>query len=148
PDRVAPALRRAFTLLRTGRPAPVVLELPADVASEEVEEFAYTPPKPARAGGDPGDVREAARLLLKAQRPVLHVGQGVLWAEAWDELRALAEFLHVPVMTTLPGKSAFPENHPLALGTGGYSGTMMVDHSLRRADVIFGIGCSFTTTVF
>ncbi len=148
PDRVCLALRRAFTLLRTGRPAPVVLEVPIDVANEEVAEFTYTPPKPVRAGGDPGDVREAARLLLKAQRPVLHVGQGVLWAEAWEELRALAEFLNVPVMTTLPGKSAFPENHPLALGTGGYSGTAMVDHFLRHADVVFGIGCSFTTTLF
>jgi acetolactate synthase-1/2/3 large subunit len=147
-DRVPVLLRRAFTLLRTGRPAPVVLELPTDVAKEEVGDFAYTPPRPARASGDPGDVREAVRLLRDARRPVLHAGQGVLWAEAWDELRELAELLRLPVMTTLPGKSAFPEDHPLALGTGGYSGTAMVDHFLRRADVVFGIGCSFTTSFF
>src|SRR5262249_11566754 len=96
----------------------------------------------------PGAVREAARILLEASRPLLHVGQGVLWAEACPELRALAELVQAPVMTTLPGKSAFPENHPLALGTGGYSGTAPVAHFLQRADVILGIGCSFTATVF
>jgi acetolactate synthase-1/2/3 large subunit len=147
-ERIPGLLRRAFTLLRAGRPAPVALEVPVDVAAEEVGGFDYTPVKPVRAAGDPADVREAVRVLLRAQRPVLHVGQGVLWAEAWDELRALAEFVGAPVMTTLPGKSAFPEDHPLALGTGGYSGTAMVDHFLKQADVVFGIGCSFTSTVF
>jgi thiamine pyrophosphate-dependent acetolactate synthase large subunit-like protein len=147
-ERIPAMLARAFTLLRTGRRAPVALEVPVDVAAEEIKHLEYTPVKPVRAGGDPGDVREAAELLLKAKRPVLHVGQGVLWAEAWEELRALAEFLQLPVMTTLPGKSAFPENHPLSIGTGGYSGTALVDHFLKQADLIFGIGCSFTTTVF
>jgi acetolactate synthase-1/2/3 large subunit len=147
-ERIPGLLRRAFTLLRTGRRAPVALEVPVDVASEPVETFAYAPVRPVRTGGDPADVREAVRILLTAWRPVLHVGQGVHWAEAWEELRALAEFVQAPVMTTLPGKSAFLEDHPLALGTGGYSGTPMVDHFLRQADVLFGIGCSFTETVF
>lgn len=148
PERVPEMLRRAFTLLRTGRRAPVVLELPGDVASEEVELPAYTAAPPVRSGGDPDDVREAVRLLLNAKRPLLHAGQGVLWAEAWDELRELAEFVGAPVMTTLTGKSAFPENHPLSLGTGGHSGTAMAHRFLQEADVIFGIGCSFTSTVF
>ncbi len=148
PECVRDRLRRAFTLLRTGRRAPVVLELPVDVAAGESGEFVYTPAKPVRAAGDPGDVREAVRILLHARRPVLHAGQGVLWAEAWEELRAFAEFVNAPVMTTLTGKSAFPEDHPLSLGTGGYSGTAMVDHFLREADVVFGIGCSFTQTLF
>jgi acetolactate synthase-1/2/3 large subunit len=86
--------------------------------------------------------------LLAAKRPLLHVGQGVLWAEATDELREFAELVQAPVMTTLPGKSAFPENHPLAVGCGGYSGTAMAGHFLQQADVVFGIGCSFTTTIF
>ncbi len=141
-------LRRAFSLLRSGRPAPVVLEVPVDVAAEEMEPFEYAPARPVRGSGDPALVREAVRMLLKAKRPVFHVGQGVLWAEAQDELRQLAEFVQAPVMTTLPGKSAFPEDHPLAIGAGGYSGTGMVDHFLRNADLIFGIGCSFTSTVF
>jgi thiamine pyrophosphate-dependent acetolactate synthase large subunit-like protein len=147
-ERIPGLLGRAFTLLRTGRRAPVALEVPVDVADERVEAFTYRPVQAVRAAGDPADIREAVRVLLRARRPVLHVGQGVLWAEAWQELRDFAEFVGAPVMTTLPGKSAFPENHPLALGTGGYSGTAMVDHFLRQADVIFGIGCSFTTTVF
>jgi acetolactate synthase-1/2/3 large subunit len=148
PDRIPALLRRAFTLLRTGRRAPVALEVPVDVAAEPVGEFAYTPARAARSGGDPADVREAGRILRQARRPLLHVGQGVLWAGAWDELRAFAELLQIPVMTTLPGKSAFLENHPLALGTAGYSGTAAADHFLRQADVVFGIGCSFTATVF
>jgi acetolactate synthase-1/2/3 large subunit len=147
-EQIPAALRRAFTLLRTGRRAPVALEVPVDIAAEEIAAFDYAPVRPARSAGDPGDVREAIRLLRAARRPVLHVGQGVLWAEAWTELQAFAEYLQIPVMTTLPGKSAFPENHPLALGTGGYSGTAMVDHFLQRADLICGIGCSFTSTVF
>jgi acetolactate synthase-1/2/3 large subunit len=147
-DQIPSMLRRAFTMLRTGRRAPVALEVPVDVAGEEIAEVEYTPVKPVRAGGDPGDVREAARILLRASRPVLHGGQGVLWAEACAELRDLADLVQAPVMTTLPGKSAFPENHPLSLGTGGYSGTAMAGHFLQRADVIVGIGCSFTATVF
>jgi acetolactate synthase-1/2/3 large subunit len=134
--------------LRAGRPAPVVLEHPSDVAGEEVGEFEYETPRRPQAAGDPADVCEAVRVLMNAKQPVLHVGQGVLWAEAWDELREFAELVGAPVMTTLTGKSAFPENHPLSIGTGGYSGTGMVHHFLRQADVVFGIGCSFTTTLF
>src|SRR5262249_32177517 len=91
-ERIPVMLARAFTLLRTGRRAPVTLEVRVDVAGDEIERLEYTPVKPVRAGADPDDVREAVQILLKAKRPVLHVGQGVLWAEAWEELRALAEF--------------------------------------------------------
>jgi len=147
-ERVPLLMRRAFTLLRSGRPSPVLLELPTDIAAAEVEPFDYQPASQLRTAADPAQIREAARVLLAARRLVLHVGQGVLWAEAWDELRELTELLQAPVMTTLPGKSAFPENHPLALGTGGYSGTAMAGQFLQRADVVFGVGCSFTTTIF
>lgn len=146
--RIPLMFRRAYTLLRTGRLAPVALEVPIDVAKEEMASPAYTPVRPVRGAGDPADVRAAVRILLRAKRPILHVGQGVLWAEASEELRAFAELVQVPVMTTLPGKSAFPENHPLALGTGGYAGTAMVDQFLKGADVVLGIGCSFTNTLF
>lgn len=148
PERVPERLRRAFTLLRSGRRAPVVLELPTDVAGASIEAPAYRPARPLRSAGDPEDVREAARMLRAARRPLLHAGQGVLWAEAWEELRALAELIQAPVMTTLPGKSAFPEDHPLALGTGGHSGTGPAAEFLRGADLICGVGCSFTASVF
>jgi acetolactate synthase-1/2/3 large subunit len=148
PERAVDMFRRAFTLLRSGRPAPVILELPIDVAASEIPGYEYVTPQPTRSAADPSDVREAVRILRNAERPLLHVGQGVLYAEAWAELREFAELLNAPVMTTLPGKSAFPENHALSIGCGGYSGTAMVDHYLKGADVILGIGCSFTTTYF
>ncbi len=147
-QRVPALMRRAFTLLRSGRPAPVLLEVPVDIAAAEVEAFDYHPAPALRAAADPLAIREAVRVLRSARRPLLHVGQGVLWAEACDELREFAELIQAPVMTTLPGKSAFPENHPLSVGTGGYSGTAMAGHFLQQADVLFGIGCSFTTTIF
>lgn len=147
-ERVPEMMRRAFTHLRTGRPSPVLLEIPSDVAQQELEEeaFDYVPVKPRRTAGDPADVREAAGALLAAKRPVIHAGQGVLYAEAWHELRELAELLQAPVMTTLGGKSAFPENHPLSLGAGGATATGAVVHFLRRSDLVFGIGCSFTVS--
>src|SRR5690606_19933518 len=85
---VSEVMRRAFTLLKMGRPGPVMVEIPADVALEEISESAlyYKPIKVTRPAGDPRDVEEAARVLLQAQRPVLHAGQGVLYAEATDEL--------------------------------------------------------------
>jgi thiamine pyrophosphate-dependent acetolactate synthase large subunit-like protein len=147
-SRIPAFMRRAFTLLRSGRPAPVLVEVPVDIAAAEVEPFDYSPVKPLLAGPDPMSIREAVRILRGARRPLLHVGQGVLWAEAWDELREFTRLLQAPVMTTLPGKSAFPENHPLSVGTGGYSGTAMAGQFLKRADVLFGIGCSFTSTIF
>jgi acetolactate synthase-1/2/3 large subunit len=147
PDQVGEVMRRAFNLLRMGRPGPVMVEIPADVAGADVPEAAlhYTPVKATCPAGNPRDIALAARALVEAHRPVIHAGQGVLYAEACDDLRELAELLQAPVMTTLEGKSAFPENHPLALGTGG-GGVMSgpVREFLPRADVLLGIGCSFT----
>jgi acetolactate synthase-1/2/3 large subunit len=148
PERTPAMLRRAFTLLRSGRPGPVLIETPVDLAGAEVGSFDYEPAQPLRSAADPAAIHEAVRILLAARRPLIHAGQGVLWAEASQELRELAELLQVPVMTTLPGKSAFPEDHPLALGAGGYSGTALAAHWLQESDVIFGAGCSFTTTIF
>jgi acetolactate synthase-1/2/3 large subunit len=144
--------RRAFTLLRCGKPGPVLLEVPTDVMKDEVADDAvarYTPVRRSAPQGDPADVREAVRLLLGARAPVIMAGQGVLYAEAWAELRALAELLQVPVLTTLNGKSAFPEDHPLALGAGGgVSQPKTVDHFLRKADLVLGLGTSFTRSSF
>ena len=144
--RVPQIMRRAFSNLRTGRLGPVMVEIPADVAVEEVDEsaFVYQNIKPARGSADPRDVDEAARLLIEARAPVIHAGQGVLYAEATPELVELAELLGAPVMTTLAGKSGFPENHRLALGTGSGTSSAPVIHFLRKADVVFGIGTSFT----
>ena len=102
-ERVPELMRRAFTKLRSGRPGPVLLAIPTDVASEELDEvaFDYEPPPVVRSAGDPEAVRRAAAALLAARRPIIHAGQGVMYAEATDELIQVAEFLQAPVMTTL-----------------------------------------------
>jgi acetolactate synthase-1/2/3 large subunit len=141
--------RRAFTQLRNGRPQPVVVEIPYDAFDDEVPEpLAYTPVIRARYAPDPEAVAKASEVLLNAKRPVLYAGQGVHWAEAYKELQELAELLAIPVCTSLPGKSSFDETHPLALGSGGNAHPKTVPHFLREADVIFGIGCSFTESSF
>jgi acetolactate synthase I/II/III large subunit len=141
-------MRRAFSRLRSGRGGPVLVEVPNDVWDEEADPADYLPPRRLREGPDPDAVREAAGLLFAAKRPVIYAGQGVHWAKAWSELKRLAELLAIPVCTSLQGKSAFPETHPLALGSGGLAIPSTVHHFLREADLIFGIGCSFTQTNF
>jgi thiamine pyrophosphate-dependent acetolactate synthase large subunit-like protein len=148
-DRTVEFLRRAHTFLRTGRGAPVLLEVPGDVAAEELsaEAIDYRPVRAYRSAGDPEDVRSAVTALLGAERPVIFAGQGVLWAEASDELVQLAELLDAPVATTNSGKSAFPEDHALALGAAGNTVTKQARHFLNEADLVFGIGASFTTNL-
>ena len=148
--RVPELMRQAFTKLRSGKPGPVLLEIPQDLASDEIseEDFDYIPPVPMRTAADPEAIANAVRGLMSAQRPVIMAGQGVMYAEATDELMELAEYLQIPVMTTLEGKSAFPENHPLSLGIGGSSQTGQVHRFLNNADVVFGVGVSFTKSSF
>jgi thiamine pyrophosphate-dependent acetolactate synthase large subunit-like protein len=147
PDAIPDALRRAFTQVKNGRPRPVLVEIPADLFTEEVPEpLAYRPALRTRTGPDPGAVAEVAALLVAAERPVLYAGQGVHYARAWRALAELAELLEAPVTTSLQGKSAFPETHPLSLGSGGRSVPKPVHDFLQQADLIFGIGCSFSTT--
>ena len=149
-DRIPEMMRRAFTLMRTGRPGPVLLEVPVDIMNEEFDDakFKYTPVKPIRSSGDPADIRIVAKALVAAKNPIIRAGQGVLHASAWDELRELAELLQIPVFTTLSGKSGFPENHPLALGAGGNTRPRTVMHFLDKADLVFAIGSSCTKETF
>ncbi len=121
PQTAPEQLRRAFQLMRSGRPGPVVLELPLDVAEEEFDDalFEYSPAVRYRSAADPRDVEHAVALLLDAERPLIRAGQGVLWAGATDALVEFAELLNAPVATTYVGKSAFPEDHPLSIGSGG-----------------------------
>ena len=142
------AMRRAFSAVRNGRPRPAVIEIPTDVFPEEIESLSYTPVKVARSAPDPADVSKAAEILVNATNPVIYAGQGVHYAKAWEELKELAELLEVPVTTSLEGKSAFPETHPLSLGSGGRALPKPVHHFIQNADVIFGIGCSFFATGF
>ena len=144
PERVPDMMRRAFSYLRNGRPGPVLLEVPIDVADGEVEADSYKSPQRVRSAGDPEAVEAAVQAFLKAQRPVIHVGQGVLYAEATQELLEFAELAGAPIMTTLLGKSAFPEDHPLAIGAGALTATKPVEHFVREADLVLGVGSSFS----
>lgn len=149
PGETANVLRRAFTQLRNGRPRPALVEMPWDLLGEELPEaLDYRPVVRTRSAPDPEAVRDAAALLVAARRPVIYAGQGVHWAEAYDELKQLAELLAAPVGTSLEGKSCFDETHPLALGAGGAAVPGQLRHFLDEADVIFGIGCSFSETAF
>ena len=110
-SQVADVMRRAISLMRMGRPGPTMVEIPADVVSEEVPEAlidAYRPVKVTAAGANARDVEAAARVLREAKRPVIHAGQGVLYAEASDDLIELAELLQAPVMTTLEARAPSP----------------------------------------
>ncbi len=143
------ALRRAFASLRSGRGGPAILEVPSDLMMADAPDaLAYTPPQPVRYGPDSADIKVAAAMLVQAERPVIYAGQGVHYAKAWPQLKRLAELLAAPTTTSLQGKSAFPEDHPLSLGSCGLAIPLAVRRFLDDADLIFGIGCSFTRTNF
>jgi acetolactate synthase-1/2/3 large subunit len=145
-DQVPEILRRAFSYLKMGRLGPVLVEIPNDAAVEEFPgaKIDYTPVKRTVSSANPADVAAAAKALVEARSPCIVAGQGVLYAEASAELVELAELLQAPVTTPLEGKSAFPEHHPLSLGTGAGVMPKPVHAFLQKADVIFAIGASLT----
>src|SRR5436309_3749849 len=138
-------MREAFHLARTGRPGPVHVDVPKDVLLTELE---Y--PEQATAVDLPGyqptlepnmrQVKEAARLIERAHRPVIIAGQGVLLSGAWAELKDFAEKTQIPVMTTLLGISSFPENHPLSLGFLGMHGWVHCNYAVHNSDLVISIG--------
>ena len=133
-DQTTDVMRRAVAALRSGRPGPVAVEIPVDLADAPFgfEPLDYRAVVGVRSQGDPTAVDRATEAIGKAQRPVIIAGQGVLYSDACAELRELSERLGIPVMTSLEGKSAFPESHPLSLGTGGR--VMTGPHSERAWD--------------
>jgi len=150
-EALVEVMRRAYTMVKNGRPGPVLVEVPTDILRAEIPDALVDEYKPApalKSGPNPQDVSRIAEALVAAERPVIHAGQGVHYGKAWPQLKALAELLEAPVMTTLGGKSSFPENHPLSLGSGGIGIGEHLWHFLNNADTIFGIGCSFTRTSF
>jgi acetolactate synthase I/II/III large subunit len=150
-ERLPSMMRRAFSQLRNGRLGPVMLETPMDLGREDVDEAAldaYVPPKRFTSMAGPEEVAQSIDMLLSAQRPVLFAGQGVLYAEAWDELRQLAELVQAPVAVTMNAKGVFPEDHPLSLGTAGAACTELSDTLLNASDLIFGVGASFSANTY
>jgi acetolactate synthase-1/2/3 large subunit len=139
-------MHSAISRVRNGRPAPVLLELPVDLLAERHNPSAdpYLAPRRSVPQADSAEIAELVATLLAARNPVIFAGQGVLAAAASKELVEFAELLRIPVMTTPNGKSGFPENHPLALGTAGRARPATVDHFMDKADVVLALGTSLT----
>jgi thiamine pyrophosphate-dependent acetolactate synthase large subunit-like protein len=140
PERVPEFMRRAFTMLRSGRPGPVILAIPNATATYDETADPYRPVKGWKSAPDPADIRAAVALLLQARDPLIYAGEGVIYAGASGELKALAELANVPVITTLKAKGAFPENHPLFVGVRGDQ----VEHFLNKSDAILAVGSSLS----
>ena len=149
-DQVADVMRRAFHNLRNGRPGPVIVEIPSDVGGLEVPEEAlnYHPPKRSPQSPAPGDIKDAVKLLLNANKPVIWSGMGVLMSKASEELKELAELTEIPVYSTMPGKSSFDDRHPLALGAGSSATSLPARTWLQESDVLFAVGSSMTLTSY
>ena len=150
PSQTIDTLRRAFMHMSTGRQGPVVIGMPFDVAKMDVETPSWVPisaQKRIRSGGDPESIKSAVEMMVAAKNPYVYVGAGVLFSEASDELIKLSEMLTLPVATTLNGKSAFPEEHPLSLGIGGFAqasySSLPATKIANSADLIVTIGCGF-----
>jgi acetolactate synthase-1/2/3 large subunit len=141
--------RRALNALRGVRNGPVLVAVANDVLNQEAVDSDWgVESLPRLTQAPPEDVDETLRTLLAAGNRLIVAGQGVLYADACDELLQLAELTSTPVATTLNGKSAFPENHPLALGTAARTRPATVDHFFERAELILGIGTSFTRSLY
>ena len=119
-ERIPEVFRRAFTLARSGRPGPVIIEIPQDISMAQAELPPYQKTRRVRFGPDPDDVEKLIELMQQAKRPLIYAGRGALWSGATQHLNKVAEAYAIPVMATLPAKGAMPEDHPLCLGLGGY----------------------------
>ena len=149
-NQVANVMRRAFHNLRNGRPGPVIVEIPADVGNQEVPEEAlnYHPPKRSPQSPATGDIKDAVRLLLNANKSVIWSGMGVLLSRATEELKELAELTEIPVYSTMLGKSSFDDRHPLSLGAGSSATTLPARTWLQESDLLFAVGSSMTRTSY
>ena len=148
---VAPSVQRAFYLARTGRPGPVLVDIPRDVSQEScTPEFLEGVPVPEyhpALDGTPKQITAAVEMLAAAERPVIYAGGGIISAEASAELTALAERTRIPVTLTLMGKGAMDETHPLCLGMLGMHGSVFANYAVNEADVILAVGARFDDRV-
>ena len=140
PERVPEFMRRAFTMLRSGSPGPVILAVPNPTGTYDEEADPYLPVKGWKAAPDPTDISLAVDLLMQAEKPLVYAGEGVIYAGAADELKFLAERANTPVVTTLKAKGAFPEDHPLFVGVRGDQ----VTNYLTNSDLILAVGTSLS----
>jgi acetolactate synthase-1/2/3 large subunit len=153
PDQIPRMVAEAFYIAQTGRPGPVLLDIPKDIG---LAEFDYVPVEPGQVNlpgykptvkGNPRQVNPALRLLRQSERPLLYVGGGAITAGAHIEIRQLAEYFQIPVTTTLMGKGAFNEHHPLALGMLGMHGTAYANFAVSECDLLIAVGARFDDRV-
>ena len=155
PDDIPMAVRQAFHIATTGRPGPVLLDVPKDVLQNTMtwswptdeEVVASLPGYKPTTKGHPKMIKEAAKLILAAEKPLLYIGGGVLKARAADVVRELAELLQIPVVTTLMARGAFPDNHPLCLGMPGMHGNATAITAMQKSDLLINFGARFDDRV-
>jgi len=148
PDEIPTMVKQGFYIAETGRPGPVLLDIPKDVQQNEGK---FTFPNEVRVPGyhpwadpDIANTARAVELLLSAQKPIILAGGGVIISSAFAELQSIAELLMIPVVTTFKGKGAFPENHPLSLGPIGMHGHAEANKLMTEADCVLAIGTRFS----
>ena len=154
-DDLPMAIRQAFHIATTGRPGPVLIDVPKDVLQNMMdwhwptddEVIDSLPGYKPTTKGHPRMIKEAAKLILESKQPILYVGGGVLKARAADALRELAELTQIPVVTTLMARGAFPDNHPLCLGMPGMHGNATAVTALQKADLLIALGSRFDDRV-
>src|SRR6267142_2811110 len=152
-EDLADDVREAMAIAMEGRPGPVLVDVPKDVQNQKAEYRSRTEPlrreqrDPGREPPDDATLREVARLIAEAERPLLMIGRGVIVSGAYAEVRELAERTGTPVITTLLGISAFPQSHDLHLGMPGMHGEVHINKAIQAADLIVGIGMRFDDRV-
>ena len=147
PETVCDTMRRAFFNLKTGRPGPVMVEIPSDVANQEVNNElveTYIPSKRIISKANDDDVLRAAKVLIQSKNPLIYAGQGILYAGASEELTELAELTNIPVTTTMAGKGSIDERHPLSLGSSSIVMNGAVRHYMLNSDTVLAVGTSLT----
>ncbi len=153
PEQIAQIIAEAFYIAQTGRPGPVLVDIPKDVG---LEEFDYVPVEPGQVNlpgykptikGNPRQINHALRLIRQSERPLLYVGGGAITAAAHGEIARLADYFQIPVTTTLMGKGAFDEHHPLGLGMLGMHGTAYANFAVSECDLLIAVGARFDDRV-
>jgi len=148
---LAQTIKEAFYIATTGRPGPVLVDIPKDVSNEKAE-FHYPSSVSIRGynptyDGSKWKIKQAADAILKSKRPILYIGGGVLFSEAWGEVKELAEMTHIPVDMTLMALGAFPGNHALSLGMLGMHGSYVANMAMHYSDLVIAVGARFDDRV-
>ncbi|MDP2921746.1 MAG: biosynthetic-type acetolactate synthase large subunit [Candidatus Omnitrophota bacterium] len=148
---LAKTIREAFYIASSGRPGPVLIDIPSDIQQQETEfiwpeEVSIRSYKPT-SFGHPGQIKKAAKLIASSKKPLIYAGGGVITSEAYRELRKLAEKLNAPVTWTLMGIGCFPATHKLSLGMLGMHGTAYANHAIMESDLIIAVGARFDDRV-